>query len=56
MTLDEQIMRLSAGRMHLGWFMDWFDQDEKWESYLRCAVLFHAYDELLKKKMKEKNK
>ncbi len=53
MTLKEQIILLSSGRMRLGICMGLFDRAEKWESYLKAAVLFCAYDELLKKKIKE---
>jgi hypothetical protein len=49
----EAILRLSSGRTHLGILMDFFDRFENWESYLKAAVLFHAYDELLKAKLKE---
>lgn len=55
MTRNEQIMRLSASRAHLGTLMDWFEHFENWEQYFKCCCLFHAYDELLKKKLKEKN-
>lgn len=53
MTYQEQIMRLSSGRAHLGTLMGWFDLFEDWENYLKACVIFHAYDELLSAKLKE---
>jgi hypothetical protein len=37
----------------MGTLMDWFDVFEDWENYLKCAVIFHEYDRLLKEKLKE---
>lgn len=53
MTRAEQIMRLSAGRAHLGTLMDWFEFCEDWKNYFEACCMFCAYDELLKAKMKE---
>lgn len=55
MTLEEQIMRASSGRAHLGTLMDWFEAFADWENYFKACNLFHMYDELLKAKLKEKN-
>ena len=54
MKRKELILRLSAGRYHMGTLMDWFDVFEDWENYLISAVLFHEYDRLLKE-LKERN-
>jgi hypothetical protein len=56
MNRKERILRLSAGRFHLGILMDWFDAFEDWENYLKAGVIFHAYDKLLKEQLKERNK
>ena len=55
MKRKELILRLSACRYHLRTMMGWFEMFEDWENYLKCAVIFHEYDKLLKKELKERN-